>query len=442
MSNALSKKVTLFSLMKFTTPTVCMMLFMSFYTMVDGIFVSRYVNTSALSATNIVYPILNIVIALAIMLSTGGSAVIATQMGEGKTDTARESFTLIVFIGLIIGLIILVTGLVFINPIITMMGANEAIFHYCYEYAFILLLFVPLGIMQMLFQSFFVTAGKPQIGLAVIIAGGCTNIILDYVFIVLLKIGIAGAALATGIGFSIPAIFGIFYFFLNKKGTLYFVKLKFRRNVILKSCSNGFSEMITNLSIAVTTVLFNIIMMAYLGEDGVAAITIVLYAEFLMNAVFIGYSSGVAPVISYNYGDKNEMHLKKLFKISLGFISISSIVICTASLLLSSIIVTIFAKPGTDVFNISVNGFNLFAVSFLFTGINIFASSMFTALSNGKVSAIISILRTFVFIVIAIIILPQFLGVNGIWLAVPFAQAMTLFVSVLYFIKLRKVYNY
>lgn len=442
MSNVLSKKFTFWSLLKFTTPTIIMMVFMSLYTMVDGIFVSRFVGTNALSAVNIVYPALNIVIAIGIMLATGGSAVIARKMGENKPDEAKENFTLIVAVGIIAGLFILIVGITFIKPIITMLGANEAIFQYCLEYGVILLLFTPFAILQMLFQYFFVTAGKPNVGLIVTLIGGAANIVLDYIFIVPMQMGIAGAAIATGIGFSIPAIFGLIYFYIHKKGAIHFVKPKLDWRALLDSCTNGSSEMITNLSVAITTFLFNIMMMKYVGADGVAAMTIVLYSQYLLTAVYLGYSSGIAPVISYNYGNENVSQLKKLFKTSMIFLAASSILIYILSRLLSTGIVAVFAKEGSEVYNIAKNGFTIFAFSYLFIGVNIFASALFTALSNGKVSAIISFMRTFVFIIGAILILPQQFGIDGIWLAVPVAEVLAVVISLLYIVKLRKVYNY
>lgn len=442
MSNILAKKFNFLSLLKFTAPTIIMMVFMSFYTMIDGVFVSKYIGTSALSAVNIVYPFLSFVIAVAIMLATGGSAVIAKKMGENKLKEAKENFSLIILIGIIIGIIITILGLIFLDPLIRLLGASDAIYQFCYDYGLILILFTTFGILQMLFQYFFVTAGKPTIGLIVTFIGGVANIVLDYVFIVPMDMGIAGAALATGIGFSIPAIFGFFYFLLNKKGVLHLTKPKLDFKMLFSTFVNGSSEMVINLAGAVTTFLFNIVMMQYLGEDGVAAITIILYAQFLLIAIYLGYSSGIAPIISYNYGNKNTQELRKLFKISMIFLIVTSLINYIVSILLANNIVTIFAEQGTSVFNIAKDGFRTFSISYIFIGINIFASGMFTALSNGKVSAIISFLRTFLFLIISIIFLPKILGIEGIWLAVPIAEFLTIIISIIYLIKLRKTYEY
>lgn len=442
MNNALSKKITLFSLIKFTAPTIIMMIIMALYTMIDGMFVSRFVNTSALSAVNIVYPVLSIVLALAIMLSTGGSAIIARQMGEGKPDEARKNFSLLIYLGIAIGFTILILGMIFIDPILKFLGADSNTYGYCYDYAMVLLAFVPFSVLQMMFQFFFVTAGKPQIGLIVTIISGVTNTVLDYVFIGLLDMGTAGAALGTGIGFMISAVTGLVYFSFYRKGTLYIVKPRIDKSIIWESCSNGASEMVTNLSVAITTFLFNITMIKYMGEDGVAAITIVLYAEYLFNAVFLGYSSGIAPVISYNYGNKNTKELKKIFKLSYGFVITTSIIVLLVSSVLSEYIIMIFAKQGSEVFYIAQNGFKLFSVAFLFMGFNIFTSALFTALSNGKVSAALSFLRSFLFLIPSIVLLPLALGANGIWLAIPVSEVLALTITVLCIVRNRRVYEY
>lgn len=442
MSNILSQKFTTWTLLKFTAPTIIMMVFMSLYTMVDGVFVSNLIGENALSAVNMVYPIQSIIIAIAIMFATGGSAVIAKKMGEGNSQEAKRNFSLIITVSIGIGIVVLMLGLLFIEPIITLLGATEALYNYCYDYLSILILFTPLAMLQMLFQFLFVTAGKPNYGLVATVAGGIANIVLDYVFIHSLGMGIAGAALATGVGYSIPAIFGLLYFAFNKTGVLCFTKFKFDMKVLLQTCMNGSSEMVTNLATAVTTFLFNIIMIRYLGENGVAAVTIVLYAQFLLTAVYLGFSSGVAPIFSYNYGEENADELKKIFKISMLFIAISSVLIFIFSIIFTPNIVGVFVKEQSEVFPIAINGFLLFSIGYLFTGFNIFASAMFTAFSNGKISAIISFARTFIFIILGIMFLPKFIGVSGIWLAVPFAEIVTLVLSFFFILKLKKFYQY
>ncbi len=442
MGNKLGKNFNFISLIGFTLPTMVMMIFMSLYTMIDGMFVSQFVNTTALSALNIVFPMMSIVLAVGIMLATGSSAIIAKELGEGKIKDARKHFSFITFVGLLFGICFTIVGITFIEPLVWAMGANEATFGYGCDYLRILLMFMPAGILQMLFQTLFVTASKPYMGLTVTILGGITNIVLDYVFIVPLQMEVSGAAVATGLGYCVPAVFGLFYFTFFRKGTLYFVLPKFDGKMLLKSCANGSSEMVTNLSMAVTTFLFNILMMKYAGEDGVAAITIVLYAQYLLIALFLGYSTGSAPVFSFNYGCENTKMLKRIFKISIAFVVVSSFVIFALSLVLADELVLVFAKAGTNVYDLSIEGFYLFAISFLFAGVNIFASAMFTAFSDGKVSAIISFSRTFLFIVIALLVLPLIIGITGIWIAIPVAEFLGIIVSVFFFVKNRKKYNY
>lgn len=442
MNNQLAGKITPWSLMRFTFPTIVMMVFMSLYTMVDGVFVSNLIGENALSAINIVYPVSSIIIAISIMLATGGGAIIARNMGEGKAQLAKENFSMITAVGIGIGIFIMLAGLLFIRPIIIAMRATPALYDYCYDYIRILIIFSPFAVLQMLFQFFFVTAGKPKLGLGAIVAGGIVNIVLDYVLITYTDMGIAGAAVATGLGYATPGIFGLIYFTVKRDGTLYFIKPKWRKEVFWQSCFNGSSEMVTNLATAITTFLFNVVMLRYMGENGVAAITVVLYAQFLLTSVYLGYSSGTAPLFSYHYGMKKDEELHKLYKISLLFILISSIVIFAASILLSSGIVGIFVKAESEVFAIARHGFLLFSVSYLFTGINIFASSMFTAFSNGKISALISFLRTFVLIVAAVLLLPIVMGADGVWLAIPAAEFLTVMVSIFYLIRYRKIYHY
>lgn len=441
MSNSITKDFKFFSLIRFALPTIIMMIFMSLYTIVDGIFISRLLGTDALSASNIVYPVISIILAVGIMLSTGGSALIAKKLGEGKEREAREDFSFLIFISFLFSIVILLLGNIFIYPIVRALGSTDVLLPYCIDYLSISLFLAPAAMLQIMFQTFFVTAGKPFIGLILTISGGIANMVLDYLFMGPFNMGISGAALATGIGQLIPAVIGLFYFFFTRH-SLYITKPVFRFQIIKESCFNGSSEMVTNLSSAIVTYLFNVTMLKFLGEPGVAAITIVLYGQFLFNALYLGFSMGVAPVISYNHGSQNLSLLKRIFKICIAFISISSVIITGVALVSSPVIVEIFTPAGTDTYTIAKTGFFLFSINYIFAGINIFSSSMFTAFSDGKVSALISFVRTFILIVLNIILLPYLIGVNGVWLAVPMAEFMTLFLSVYFFYKKRNVYHY
>ena len=442
MENELAKKYTFTSLIKFALPSIIMMVFLSMYTMVDGVFVSNFIDDNGLAALNVVYPVSSIVVGFAIMFATGASAIIGKQMGSNNYLKAKQVFSSIIVIGIVTGIIICVITLLNIESIINALGANQIIYQYCYDYLSVLILFAPMAILQMCFQFFFTTAGKPKYGLIITVLGGIANIILDYIFIVPFGMGIKGAALATGIGYSIPAIFGIVYFSAHKKSTLNFVKFKFIMKDLIEICSNGMSEMVTNIAAAITTFMFNYYMMLYVGEKGISAISIILYSQFLLTAIYMGYSSGIAPILSYNYGSQNYKSLKSNLKYSAIFIGVSSIIMFAFAFFAKDFIINIFASNDQGVYEIAHQGFNLFSICYLFAGFNIFASAMFTALSNGVVSAIISFCRSFVFITLSLVILPNIMGIQGVYLAIPVAEALTLFICIYFVVKLKKVYFY
>ena len=441
MQNDISKEFTLSSLIKFTLPTIIMLVFVATYTIVDGIFVSRFVGTTALSAINIVFPLINILIGLGIMLGTGGSAIIGRKLGEGKEEEARSAFTLIIAFGIIVSLVISILCFLFIRPLSLFLGADENLLPYCMDYGRVMMAFYTVSVIQTMFQTLFITAGKPNLGLWLNVAAGLSNILFDYIFIVQMDMGIVGAAWGTVSGFIVGGIPALFYF-AKPRTVLYFVKPKWNGKTITHTMLNGSSEMVTSGAMAVTTFLFNLAMMELLGEDGVAAITIVLYAQFLFSSAYLGFASGAAPVFSYNYGNRNIPQLKRLFKMCLGIILISSVVCFGFSYLMAVPTIAIFTPQESNTYAITLYGYKIFVWNFLFTGINIFASSFFTALSNGKVSAMISFLRTFVFVTGSILLLPRFLGIDGIWLAIPVAEAITVLIAVFFLAVNRKYYHY
>lgn len=441
MENSIGQEFNFLSLLKFAAPTVIMMIITALYTIIDSIFVSRFVGTNGLSAINIVFPVLSAIMAVAIMFSTGGSAIIARKLGAGEEREARENLTLIYITGFIISIVFVISGTLFMKPLIYGLGTTEGLYELCRGYLRIMLFFAPALVIQIFGQSFIVVAGNPNLGMGLSIASGIVNVILDYIFIVPLNMGIEGAALATGIGYTISAIGGLIYLF-KRKSNLYFERTSLDLKMLGESCFNGSSEMVTNIAVAIVTFLFNIILMKYLGEDGVAAITIMLYAQFLLNALFMGFSMGVAPVISYNYGSDNREQLKKIFRICIGFIGINSILVFGTAIFISPIMMEIFTPRGSNVYEIATSGFPIFSISFLFVGINIFASAMFTAFSNGKISAAISFLRTFVFIVAGLITLPILFNVKGIWLAMPVAELCAMFISIGFILAYGKRYHY
>ncbi|WP_352400243.1 MATE family efflux transporter [Anaerotignum sp.] len=441
MQNELAKDYNLSSLLRFTFPTITMLVFIATYTIVDGIFVSRYVGTDALSAINIVFPLINIMIGVGIMLGTGGSAVIGRKLGENKIDEARRSFTLITIFTAFLGIILSGVCFTFITPLSRFLGANDILLPYCIDYGRVLLAFYSVSVVQVLFQTLFVTAGKPHFGLWLNVGSGIANIFFDYLFIVVLDMGIAGAAWGTVSSFLMGGLPPLWYF-AKPRASLYFVKPKWDGKVILASILNGSSEMVTSSAMAVTTFLFNLAMMRYLGQDGVAAITIVLYAQFLFSSAYMGFSNGVAPIFSYIYGNQNIPRLQKMFKMCVKVILVSSVVISVFSFFMATPTIAIFTSKETSTYEITRHGYHIFAWNFLFAGINIFASSFFTALSNGKVSATISFLRTFFFVTVCILFLPYIFDIDGIWLAVPIAEGLT---SILAFCLLwvnKKYYHY
>lgn len=429
MNQTISKEFKLTELLQFAVPSIIMMVFLSLYMIVDGFFVSRFVGTDALSSVNITYPFSSIFVALGVMFAAGGSAVVATQMGEKKMQDANRSFSLIVCCCFCTAFFIALPALIWIEPLVKLLGAEGNLIPLCKQYLFVLILFAPIAILQILFQNFFVTAGKPAIGLILTVIAGLCNMLFDYIFIAIMDMGISGAAYATAMGYCIPAVGGILFFLKNKQG-LHFVIPKWNAAVLLKSSANGSSEMVTNLSTSVTTFLFNLLTMNYFGSDGVAAITVILYCQFLMTSLFMGFSIGVAPIISYHFGAENIAYLKKLKHMCWKFILISSFIVFAFSLSCTELIASIFSDKSSGVYPLICRGMNIFSFSFLFAGANIFASAMFTAISDGKTSAIISFSRTFLFIVVGFYAMIQLFEVDGIWLAIPFAELCTaVFVS-------------
>ena len=429
------------SLLRFAFPTIVMMVFMGLYTIVDTIFVARFVSTDALSAINIVCPVINLTVGLGTMIAAGGSAVVSRKMGAGLEQEAKEDFTLLILAAAGIGAAILICGTLWLNPILLALGASERLLPYCRDYLGLLLLFLPANVIQTVYANLFVTAGKPGLGFGLSVLAGLANILLDYVFIVPGGMEIRGAALGTGLGYLIPAAAGTVFFFRNR-GALSFVKPRWRGALLTESCLNGSSEMVGQLAAALTTFLFNLTMMERLGEDGVAAVTIMIYSQFLLNTLFIGFSMGVAPVIGFHYGSGNRKQQRKILSICIRFLAAASLLIFALSISGGSLVVRMFTPDASRVYEIAAAGFPVFSVSFLFCGFNIFTSALFTALSNGKVSAVLSFLRTFGLLCGGILLLPRLFGIIGIWMAVPTAEGIMFFVSLGCLIHYQKRYHY
>ena len=441
-NNALAREFHTVSLIKFALPNIGMMIFLSFYTIVDGMFISRLVGTTALSAINMSFPLNSLQMAIGIMLGTGGSAIIARRQGEGRADEARQNFTMLVTVAALVGLCFAVLGNIFLDPILRVLGTSELQWADCRIYTLIQLAFAPMLFLQTSFQTLFVTAGKPGLGLLTSVGGGITNMVLDWLFIGPMNMGVAGAAIATCLGYCVPSVIGLVYFFRNRNGSLFFVPFKFDGATLAAACGNGSSEMVSNIANAVTTFMFNMLFMRYRGEDGVAAITIAMYFQFVFTAVYFGFSMGVAPVISYKFGERNIPQLGRIFRICMTFVLACSLGAYLLSWVTLEPALTLFTPRGSGVYEIAMSGFPIYAVSFLLMGTSIFASSLFTALSDGLVSAIISFSRTLVFLAAMLLLLPLILEELGIWLAVPVAEGLGVMVSVYFLLKGRKKYQY
>ena len=402
---------------------------------------ARFVSTDALSAINIVCPVINLTVGLGTMIAAGGSAVVSRKMGAGLEQEAKEDFTLLILAAAGIGAAILICGTLWLNPILLALGASERLLPYCRDYLGLLLLFLSANVIQTVYANLFVTAGKPGLGFGLSVLAGLANILLDYVFIVPGGMEIRGAALGTGLGYLIPAAAGTVFFFRNR-GALSFVKPRWRGALLTESCLNGSSEMVGQLAAALTTFLFNLTMMERLGEDGVAAVTIMIYSQFLLNTLFIGFSMGVAPVIGFHYGSGNRKQQRKILSICIRFLAAASLLIFALSISGGSLVVRMFTPDASRVYEIAAAGFPVFSVSFLFCGFNIFTSALFTALSNGKVSAVLSFLRTFGLLCGGILLLPRLFGITGVWMAVPMAEGIMFFVSLGCLIYYRERYHY
>ncbi len=439
--NVYLKPVTLKNILKFAVPTIVMTVFMSFYTMVDGLFVSNLIGTAALSAINLTAPVIQGVTAVSTMLAAGGSAVIMKKMGEQKSEEAKEDFTFLILVNVFVGILMSVLGYLAIEAIFSGMNLSAEVEAYCVEYLRYYLVFtVPILLMNN-FTLYMIASEKAALSLICSVTGGILNMALDYIFIAGFGMGIGGAAVATGLGYSVTAAAGL-YVFSQRKSLLHFKKPVFRFRVLVNAASNGCSEMATALVTGIITMMFNWTMLYYVGEDGVAAVTIIMYVLMSASSLYTGYSYGTAPMLSFYYGEQNHEKLRKLISISLKITAGISMITMTASFLLTKPLVSIFVRPDNPVYDLAVTGNRVCTAALLFIGFNIFASGMFTALSNGLISAVLAFSRSFVFMLITMLVLPVLLGVNGIWLATPAAEIMALILSGFMFLKYRKKYGY
>ncbi len=428
-------------LILFALPTILSSIFANLYTTVDGIFVAQWVNTDALSAINITLPLTYLSSALGIMFGTGGNALVARKIGEGRTQEAREDFSLLMAVAFVFSLVLAVLCFVFLDPLCRFLGSDDALLPYCRTYMVPVLISVPFSVFGMVFQLSFITVGRAGLGALLSVIGGVLNIVLDWLFMAVFDWGLTGAAIATSIGYAFPSVVGTVWFCTNRQQALYVVRPKWRLRTVLQSCANGSSEMVSVLAFSVVTILFNRILMELSGSDGVASLTIIWYAQGLFGGLFRGYINGIASVISYNLGRGDKARLNKLLRISVRTLGITAAVVTAASYLFGGAVVGVFAKGNAHVAAIALHGFHIAAASFLMMAYNIFASGWFTALNDGKTSAILSFCRTILFMVIPVLVLPRFFEMDGVWMSLAAGEILSITMSIYYFVKYRAVWR-
>lgn len=436
-------------LIRFTLPTVVMMVFVSIYGVVDGFFVSNFVGETAFTAVNFVMPILMILGAVGFMIGSGGSALIGKYLGKGKPEKANRIFSMFIYVSLILSAALALITALLLRRILLLLGASGQMLEDCVLYGRIILCALPAQVLQFEFQSFFVTAEKPNYGLAFTVGAGLTNMVLDALLVAVFPLGIVGAAVATAVSQFVGGVLPLAYFLRPKNSSLLHIgKTGFDKKALIKACTNGSSEFLSNVSMSVVSMLYNLQLMKIAGEAGVAAYGVLMYVNFTFLSCFIGYTVGVAPIVSYHFGAKNPAELKSVFKKSLMIIAIGSVAMFAAAIALAVPISEMFVGYNADLKDMTVRGFFIYSFGFLFAGLSILASSFFTALNDGKVSAIISFMRTLVFQVAAVLLLPylfQILGgdpLDGIWLSIVVAEVVAAAVSAVALLLNRKKYGY
>ena len=443
MTIQLSEHFTYKKIFRFALPSIVMMVFTSIYGVVDGTFVSNFVGKTPFAAVNLVWPFLMILGAFGFMIGTGGSALVAKTLGENKKEDANRYFTMLITLVVILGVLLTIIGLIVLRPLSSALGASGQMLEDCVTYGRTLMIFNTAFMLQSVFQSLFITAEKPRLGLIMTVAAGLTNMVLDALFIAVFKWGLVGAALASGLSQCIGGILPLIYFLSSKNDTpLKFVKTKLEGKILLKACANGVSELMTTVSSSLVSMLYNFQLMRLAGQNGIAAYGAVMYVEFAFIAVFIGYSIGTAPIVSYHYGSENHNEVKNMLQKSFKIMSILGITMMVLAQILASPLAKVFVGYDKQLFDMTVHGFRLFSFYFILAGINIYASSFFTALNNGMISAIISFSRTLGFETLAVIILPIFLQLDGVWLAITVAEICAFVISISFLIAKKEKYHY
>ena len=438
----LSQHFTCRRLLRYCLPSIIMMVFTSVYGVVDGFFVSNFAGKTPFAAVNFIMPILMISGCAGFMFGTGGSALIGMALGEGDNKKANNIFSLVVYSSIVCGVLLAIIGLVILRPVATLMGAENEMLRQCLIYGGIFLAGLPFYILQYEFQCLFATADKHKLGMYVTIIAGCTNIVLDALFVAVFPWGVAGAAVATVISQIAGGIIPLVYFMRKNDSPLRLTKCSFDGTALLKTCTNGSSELMSNISASVVGMLFNVQLMKYAGENGVAAYGVLMYVSMIFQAIFLGYTVGTAPVVSYHYGADNKDEVKNLLKKSLIIVAAVAVCMFVAGELLSWPLAKIFVGYDAELTDMTVNAFYIFSFSFLFFGFSVFGSSFFTALGDGLTSAAIAFLRTLVFQIAAVMLLPLIFGLNGIWASIVAAEIVSVAVMAVFFAIKRKKYGY
>lgn len=442
MKIKLSSHFSYGKILKLVTPSIAMMVFVSIYGVIDGLFVSNFVGKTPFAAVNLIMPFLMVLGALGFMIGAGGCAIVSQTLGEGDKDKANRYFSFLVYVTFILGVVLAVIGEIFLPDIARFLRADESMLPYCVSYGRIIILALPFFMLQNVFQSFFTTAEKPALGFIVTVIAGFTNIIFDAVFVAGLRLGVEGAAIATCMSQTVGALIPIIYFFRKNNSLLRIGKTKCEFKMFLKTCANGSSEFVTNISVSVVSMIYNSRLMDMAGENGVSAYGVIMYVNFIFIAVLSGYAIGIAPVIGYNYGARNNDELKNVFKKSLFIMAVFGVVLTLLAVGFSHPLAKLFVGYDESLFIMTKNALRIYSIGFIIMGFSIFGSAFFTALGNGIVSALISFLRTFIFQIAAVIILPMILDLAGIWLSVPVSELFAFLITIFFFAKMRKKYGY
>ena len=442
MKIQLSEHFSYKKLVRFTLPSIVMMIFTSIYGVVDGIFVSNFVGKTPFAALNLIMPVCMMLGVIGFMVGTGGSALVSKILGQGEREQANRIFSMLIYVSIAVGLVLTIVTILWLEEIAVLLGARDDMLRDCVLYGRTLLAATVPFILQSEFQCFLVVEEKPQLGLAVTVAAGVTNMVLDGLLVAVFRWGLVGAALATGISQVVGGLIPLVYFIKNRNGTLYLCRTGMDWKALGQTCANGSSEMMSNLSMCLVNILYNVQLMRFAGENGVAAYGVIMYLNFVFISIFIGYCVGCAPVISYHFGAGDQQELKSLLKKSLVILSVCAVSMTALGILLSRPLSGIFVGYDPELLTLTQRGVMIYSISFLLTGYNLFASSFFTALNNGVVSAVISFLRTLLFQIAAVLLLPMAFGLGGIWAAVIAAEGVAIAVSGVFFVTMRRKYGY